>query len=199
MELALAPATVGGAMQAEPCTIDAGASLSAAAATMRHHRVGCLPVLEHGAPVGMLTRNDLLGRALARGADPLAWRVSDVMTVGLCSIAPTASLDDARRQMARTGVRRLVVLDDAHRLVGLVGAAATGRDGVTARPARRVVFFRQILDSCGRPHTVETGAVYVAPGLPEEAVVPLAIRRFELGRGDVPWWRAADGYEVSHD
>lgn len=183
MDLAIAPAKVGDAMHAGVLKIDAGAFSIAAAAARQRHRVDGLPVVEEGVQVGMFTQRDRLVRALARGADPIAWRVADVVSISLCSISPRRSSDAARRQMKTTGVRRLVVLNGRQELLGLIGADAVGSDDVALRPARRVVFFRQVLDPGGRPYTF----------------APLAIRRFERLRGNVPWQRAADGYDVHHD
>jgi len=52
--------TVAEAMIAEPITIGPNDSLEAAARIVYQHKVGCLPVVENGRVVGMLTVPDLL-------------------------------------------------------------------------------------------------------------------------------------------
>jgi acetoin utilization protein AcuB len=47
-------------MAAQVVTIEAGASVGDAAGTMRKHRVGSLPVMEHGRLVGIVTEVDIL-------------------------------------------------------------------------------------------------------------------------------------------
>lgn len=47
-------------MTADVVALDATASLSEAADTMRQRRIGALPILRDGKPIGMLTRSDIL-------------------------------------------------------------------------------------------------------------------------------------------
>jgi CBS domain-containing protein len=49
-------------MSTDVVTVEAGATLGAAADIMRKHRVGCLPVMENGRMVGILTEIDILRR-----------------------------------------------------------------------------------------------------------------------------------------
>ena len=52
-------------MSTHVMTVEAGASVGDAAGTMRKHRVGSLPVMEHGRMVGIVTEVDIL-RQIAR-------------------------------------------------------------------------------------------------------------------------------------
>jgi acetoin utilization protein AcuB len=47
-------------MSTDVMTVEAGASVGDAAGTMRKHRVGSLPVMEHGRMVGIVTEVDIL-------------------------------------------------------------------------------------------------------------------------------------------
>ncbi len=47
-------------MTANVTTIDASASIAEAARIMRRRRIGALPVLEGGRPIGIITRSDIL-------------------------------------------------------------------------------------------------------------------------------------------
>ena len=57
-------------MSTDVMTVEAGASVAAAAGTMRKHRVGSVPVMENGRMVGIVTEVDIL-RQIA-GADATA-------------------------------------------------------------------------------------------------------------------------------
>ncbi len=67
-EQALESIPVASVMRCNAITVEAGQALAAAVRVMIHHQVGCLPVLERGRLVGIVTRSDLL-RLLARMLD----------------------------------------------------------------------------------------------------------------------------------
>ena len=53
-------------MSAPAVTIDGGAAVQEAARTMVENKIGCLPVVEDGKLVGILTESDVLRYAMAR-------------------------------------------------------------------------------------------------------------------------------------
>ena len=59
-------APITGVMTRSVVTIEAGATLRRAAGIMRGRAIGCLPVVDHGRLVGVVTTSDLLD-ALAKG------------------------------------------------------------------------------------------------------------------------------------
>jgi len=98
-------------------------SAARAAQLMRAHHVGSLVVLDgasdSGKPVGILTDRDLVLAVMAEELDPSLFTVGDVMSVELVTAPASASLLDATHELRRHRVRRLIVLDDAGRVVGL--------------------------------------------------------------------------------
>lgn len=56
--------TVGAVMTREPVSISPEAPLKDAVELLRRHRLGCLPVLEDGKLVGIITNRDMLGALL---------------------------------------------------------------------------------------------------------------------------------------
>lgn len=189
--------TVADAMRRELVTIDAEASVALAARRMRDHEIGCLPVLEQGRPVGLVTDRDLVVRGLAENPDLSQWRVAEVMSTGPLTIAPERSVEEACRLMTDTGVRRLLVVADEVRLIGLISWHDLAAFSARRPQARQVGFYRRIVDSHGHPHRIELYRLYVSPGVPANEVEPFAIGRFEAMNGDVPWRLVADDYEVA--
>jgi len=189
--------TVGDAMRREVVTIDGGAAAALAAQRMRRHDVGCLPVLEEGRLVGMVTDRDLVVRGLADCPDLSRRRVGEVMSTGPLTIAPERSVEDAFRMMTETGIRRLLVVDDEGRLVGLISWHDLATFSAHRPQARQVGFYRRIVDSQGHPHRIELFRLYVSPGVPASEVEPFAIERFESVNGHMPWRLVADDYEVA--
>lgn len=91
-----------------------------AAKRMAHHEVGTLVVVEGNRPVGMLTDRDLVIRVMAK--EPLALHVlvREVMTPEPVCIPEHMPLAEAIVRMRGHQVRRLVVVNDAQAVVGLV-------------------------------------------------------------------------------
>jgi CBS domain-containing protein len=101
--------------------------LTATARLMRAEHSGYVIVVEpdpaaHNAvtPVGVLTDRDIIVSVVAREADPRALRVGDVMTRQPVLVQEGSSIASAAREMRRTGVRRLPVVDLAGHLVGVL-------------------------------------------------------------------------------
>jgi IMP dehydrogenase len=189
--------TVGDAMRRDVVTIDADALVAIAAQRMRRHDVGCLPVLEQGLPVGVVTDRDLVVRGLADTSDLSRRRVGDVMSTGVSTIAPERSVEDAFRAMTESGLRRLLVVEGEGRLIGLISWHDLATFSTRRPQARRVGFYRRVLDSQGHPHRIELFRLYVSPGVPANEVEPFAIERFERANGHMPWRLVADDYEVA--
>lgn len=74
---------VGEIMTAHPLTIASSTPLAEAARLLRDKKFGCLPVVDHGTLVGVLTEHDIL-RAFVRwtGADEAGYEVTCVVDAG---------------------------------------------------------------------------------------------------------------------
>jgi CBS domain-containing protein len=116
-------------MTSNPCTIDADKSVAYAAKMMRDEDVGLAPIVEGEKLVGMLTDRDIAVRVAAQGRDPDQVRVRDVASKKLVTIDPQQDLDEALRIMAKHQVRRLPVVEEDGRLVGVVAQADVAREG----------------------------------------------------------------------
>jgi CBS domain-containing protein len=100
--------------------VDADAALQDAAQKMKELDVGTLPVVENDELVGILTDRDITVRATALGRDPNRTRVRDVITPDVVYCFEDQGVDDAARLMAEKQIRRLVILNHDHQLVGIV-------------------------------------------------------------------------------
>lgn len=129
----------------EVITVDAGASLRDAANLMRDHHVGALVVTVqaagHEQVVGILTDRDLAIEILARDLAPGDVKVGQLASRRLASVPDTAEIGRAVAIMQEAGVRRLLVNDEAGRLIGFVSAddlleAIAGHLGVLAGALR---------------------------------------------------------------
>ena len=92
-----------------------------AAARMRQRSVGTLVVLNDAKePVGVLTDRDLVTRVLAERRNPLETCVRDVMTPAPKTVTEETSLGAALSLMRSGAFRRVPVVDEGGRLVGLL-------------------------------------------------------------------------------
>jgi CBS domain-containing protein len=116
-------------MTANPSTIEADGFVVEAAKIMKQEDAGVVPVTENGRLIGMVTDRDIAIRVVAEGKDPQSTSVREVASTDLVTIDPQQDLDEALRLMARHQVRRLPVIEEDGRLVGVVAQADVAREG----------------------------------------------------------------------
>jgi CBS domain-containing protein len=116
-------------MTENPRAVDADKPVSEAAKMMRDEDVGLTPIVEGDRLVGTLTDRDIAIRVVAEGRDPQSTAVREVASSELVTIDPDQSLDEALRLMAQHQVRRLPVVEEDGRLVGIVAQADVARHG----------------------------------------------------------------------
>lgn len=92
----------------------------AMARLMREHDVSGLVVVNQGQPLGIVSVRDCRDLIASAPADLAALTVREIMTVGLVSVRPRDQVFDAIFKMAKHNIHRLVVLDDAGKLVGII-------------------------------------------------------------------------------
>ena len=114
-------------MTSKVCSIDADKPVAYAAKMMRDEDVGLAPIVEGERLVGTLTDRDIAIRIVAEGRDPASTRVSEVASTNLVTIDPEQDLDEALRLMAEHQVRRIPVVEEDGRLVGVVAQADVAR------------------------------------------------------------------------
>jgi CBS domain-containing protein len=87
---------------------------------MRELDVGSIPVGENDKLIGMVTDRDITCRAVANGKDLSKLTARDVMTKGIVYCRDGEELDDALRIMESKKIRRLPVIDEKKRMVGML-------------------------------------------------------------------------------
>ena len=89
------------------------------AAYMTERRVGAVAVLEGTRLAGIVSERDIMGRVVARSANPDTTRVKDVMTRELVVAHAGDTHEEGLRKMKQAGCRHLPVVE-GDRLVGMV-------------------------------------------------------------------------------
>ena len=114
------------AMQPEPQIAHPEDAVVEAAGRMGAAKIGCLPVLDQGELVGMLTTTDILAAQVSeamRPAKPQAARVptvADVMTPNPLAVHPDDYVINAAARMQQNNIRHLPVVDGDRQIVGML-------------------------------------------------------------------------------
>jgi CBS domain-containing protein len=103
--------------------VSPGDTLEQAARKMEELNVGPLPVCEGNRVVGILTDRDITVRATAAGCDPKTTLVYEAMSQDIISCHEDQDVSEAARLMKEKQVRRLLVMNRANDLVGIVSLA----------------------------------------------------------------------------
>ncbi len=101
-------------------TVESQVNVVKAASKMVSINVGCLIVVRDDQPIGIMTERDLVGKIVAKAADPKNINVGGVMSSPLITISPDVSLSEAATLMLKSGVKRLPVISEEKGLVGII-------------------------------------------------------------------------------
>ena len=101
-------------------TITDDATVAAAARTMHDHHVGALLVTRDGDLVGLVTDRDITVSVIAEGGDVDRTPVANIMTREPTFVREHAGIFEAIRVMQRANVRRLPVVDQHLKPVGIL-------------------------------------------------------------------------------
>jgi CBS domain-containing protein len=100
--------------------LDPTTPLVEVAKKMRDLDIGCVPIGKNDRLIGMVTDRDITCRAVAKGGDCSKLMAQDVMSKEIVYCRDTENLEDAIRIMEDKKIRRLPVINDKKRLVGIL-------------------------------------------------------------------------------
>jgi CBS domain-containing protein len=126
------------AMTANPCAIDADKPVAYAAKMMKEEDVGLAPIVEGDRLVGTLTDRDIAMRVVAEGKDPQTTTVREVASTDVVTVEPGQDLDEALQLMAQHQIRRLPVVENGGKLVGVVAQADVAKEADSKRVGQMV-------------------------------------------------------------
>ena len=139
--MATSTKTIRDVMTSNPTTIQPSTSIVDAARKMRDEDVGSLPIVEGGQLTGTITDRDITIRAIAEGRDAQSTTVGEIASRDLVTIDPQQSLEEAARLMGQHQLRRLPVVEEDGRLVGILAQAdiaQSGHDELTGEVVEKI-------------------------------------------------------------
>lgn len=99
-------------------------TIAAASRLMRERHAGDLVVVEElddeREPVGVITDRDIVVEVLARDKDPRTTTVGEIMSKHVVIASESEDSTLALQRMAAHGVRRVPIVDDQRRVIGIV-------------------------------------------------------------------------------
>ena len=101
-------------------------SVAKAAGLMKSEDIGSIPVIENAQTkklVGIVTDRDLALKIVARGLDAKSTNVEAVMTHKVVTCLADDDLQKALDAMAEHQLRRIPIVDNNHRVVGIIAQA----------------------------------------------------------------------------
>lgn len=128
-------------MHRDASWIDPEAPLPDIATRMVKEDIGALPVGENDKLIGMVTDRDIVVRGIGGHDDPLQLTARDVMSSPIIYCTANEEVEDAVRIMERKQIRRLPVIDEHHRMVGMLtlgDVAARAQASLVAETLRAV-------------------------------------------------------------
>ena len=114
--------TVAQLMDVRVRTLDLKTTTREVARTMAKERTDCIVLVEGARPVGVITERDLVVKIMSDGFDPDKVLAQDIMSTALVTVSPDDTMGEAARLMSENKIRRLLVVDDERRLVGIATA-----------------------------------------------------------------------------
>ena len=120
-------ATIRDLMTSKVETVGPDQTAREAAGFMLSADTGSIPVCENDRVIGMITDRDIAVRGIATGKGPDC-SVRDLMSKDIVCARDSDDVESVARQMADAQVRRLPVLDDGDRLVGMVSLGDLARE-----------------------------------------------------------------------
>jgi len=109
-------------MTENPACCRPATTLDDVARLMRQHDCGEIPVIDPAeVPIGVVTDRDIVCRVAAEGKKPMAYPAEICMSQPVATAPLDAPLSDVVATMERFQVRRVPVVDEQGRCVGMCG------------------------------------------------------------------------------
>ena len=114
-------------MVKNPVMVAPDTPCSKIAQIMKENKIGSLIIEKNGKPEAIVTERDLVHRLLAEGKDPTMCSADMVSSKPVVAVSIHADVDMAVDIMNDYNIRRIVVVDDGDKVVGILTTDDLGK------------------------------------------------------------------------
>lgn len=107
-------------MVKNPVKIEVLTPINDVAKMMRDKKISSVILVKNDRPIGIITERDLVWRVLAAGKNPGSLNAFDVCSKPVVAISEHTNVEDAIDLMRDKGIRRLVVVDERDKIIGIL-------------------------------------------------------------------------------
>ena len=112
------------------CFVKPDCNVYDAARIMNENHVGCIPVCDDQKYlVGVITDRDIVLRSVACDKNAKQTPVSEIMTTNVCTCGCEEDVSIAQNAMAQNQIRRIPVVDDQNKMVGILTLGDLAHNG----------------------------------------------------------------------
>jgi len=111
---------VGEVMTKGVVTLDAAESVLEAAKSMKKNNIGSVVITRRGRAVGIITERDIVLKLVMTGRNARKTKAGDAMSRPLRMISASSTLAEAAEKLKDLKIKRLPVVDEKDRLVGMI-------------------------------------------------------------------------------
>jgi CBS domain-containing protein len=111
---------VGEVMTKGVVTLDAAESVLEAAKSMKKNCIGSVVITRKGRAIGIITERDIVLKLVMTGRNARKTKVGDAMSRPLRMISASSTLAEAAEKLKDLKIKRLPVVDEKDRLVGMI-------------------------------------------------------------------------------
>ncbi len=112
------------------CFVKPDCNVYDAARIMNENHVGCIPVCDDQKYlVGVITDRDIVLRSVACDKNAKQTPVSEIMTTNVCTCGCEEDITTAQNAMAQNQIRRIPVVDDQNKMVGILTLGDLAHNG----------------------------------------------------------------------
>jgi CBS domain-containing protein len=135
-------------------SVHPASSVQRAARLMEECDCGALPVVaDNGVLVGIVTDRDIVLRIIGRGRDTRSAIIADCMTDRVVACYAGEPVGECMRQMAQHQVRRIPIVNERGRLVGIIAQSDLARHAARAPGAHEQRALTDVVGALSQPNS----------------------------------------------